>query len=188
MARPFVTIALCFVGLVSLVDCSASTPPLAASAAGARAYQLNSGDKVRVTVFNDPSLSGEFSVTGDGNLSLPLIGNLPVRGETIEAAQSAIRTRLANGYVNDPRVTLEVIAFRPYFILGEVARPGEYPFADGLTIVQAAAVAGGFTYRANQREIFIKRAGDSVERKVDTKTMTAYVMPGDTIRIGERYF
>lgn len=173
---------------VALVGCSTAVPNLAPSQAGSLVYRLNAGDRLRVMVFNDATLSGSFAVTGDGNLSLPLIGNLPVRGKTIEETQQLIRARLAEGYVNDPRVTLEVENYRPFFILGEVARPGQFPFSDRLTVPQAVAVAGGFTNRANQRVIFVTRADDPTERKVDVRSVTAYVMPGDTIRVGERYF
>jgi len=174
--------------ILLVVGCSSSAPPLAVSDGGVPAYVLNAGDKVRVTVFNSPTLSGDFSVTGDGNLSFPLIGNVGVRGQTIEQTQEAIRAKLADGYVNDPRVTLEVINYRPFYILGEVARPGEYPFSIGVTVPQAIAIAGGYSYRANKTNVFLKRVDDKIEHQLNVKKTNVYVMPGDIIRVGERYF
>ena len=103
--------------------------------------------------------------------------------------QSSLTEQLAAGYLADPRVSAEVLDYRPYYILGEVNRPGQYPFAYGLTIEQAVAAAGGFTYRANDDRIFLKRALDTQEKVVDLdKTPAFRVLPGDTIRVGERFF
>lgn len=172
-----------------LNGCASSAPDLKPDVPGQIAtYTLSAGDRLRITVYNEPALTGEFAVTGDGNISYPLIGNVPVTGKSIEQTQELLRGRLAAGYVKDPRVTIEVINYRPYYMLGEVGKPGQYPFSVGLTVQQAVAVAGGFSYRANQKTIFVKRANDPVERKIDVSRNTAYVMPGDTIRVGERYF
>lgn len=169
--------------------CAGSAPPLQADVPGQiETYRLNAGDRLRITVFNEANLTGEFAVTGDGNLSFPLIGNVPVGGRSIADVQALLTGRLAAGYVNDPRVTVEVTNYRPYYILGEVGRPGQYAFSVGLTLQQAIAVAGGYSYRANQRVLFVKRGDDPVERKVDVSKNTVYVRPGDTIRVGERYF
>jgi polysaccharide export outer membrane protein len=149
-------------------------------------YRLNAGDRIRLIVFNNPSLTGEFGVTDGGNLSLPLIGNVQVRGLAVEDAQALIRSKYADGYVVDPKVSLEVIAYRPFFILGEVQKPGEYPYSVGLTLPQAVAMAGGYSPRANRRHLFLSRA-DSTEQKVDIHTTVVRVQPGDTIRVGERY-
>jgi polysaccharide export outer membrane protein len=172
-----------------LNGCASSTPDLKPDIPGQIAtYTLGAGDRLRVTVYNEPGLTGEFAVTGDGNISYPLIGNLAVAGKSIQQTQDLIRSRLGVGYVNDPRVTIEVVNYRPYYMLGEIGRPGQYPFAVGLTITQAVSVAGGFSYRANKKTIYVKRADDAVERKIDVSKNTAYVLPGDTIRVGERYF
>ena len=178
-----------FVTMIALSGCSASLPSLdVASASKVETYRLSAGDRVRITVYNEPALSSEFAVSGEGIISYPLIGNLSVSDKSVQEAQELIRARLANGYVQDPRVTIEVINYRPYYILGEIAKPGQYPFASGLTVSQAVAVAGGFSYRANQRTVFIRRGGNDIERKVDISKNIIYVKPGDTIRIGERYF
>ncbi len=172
-----------------LNGCASTVPDLKPDVAGQIAtYTLNAGDRLRITVYNEPALTGEYAVTGDGNISYPLIGNVPVKGKSIEQTQEMIRTQLGAGYVRDPRVTIEVVNYRPYYMLGEIGKPGQYPFSVGLTVQQAVAVAGGFSYRANQKTIFVKRADDDIERKIDVSKNTAYVLPGDTIRVGERYF
>lgn len=176
-------------GLTGINGCMSSAPLLAPDTPGKfTTYTLNSGDKLHITVFNEPTLSGDFVVTSDGNISFPLVGDVPVSGKSVAQTQELIRSRLAAGYVKDPRVTLEVSNYRPYYVLGEVGRPGEYVFSVGLTVTQAVAIAGGFSYRANQRHIFVKRAGEQVERQIDVSKHTAYILPGDTIRVGERYF
>lgn len=176
------------VAAVALGGC-ANTPALQPDVAGQIAtYTLGPSDRLRITVFNEPNLSSEYSVTGDGNLSFPLIGNVPVAGRSIEQVQALLVQRLSGGYVNNPKVTVEVTNYRPYYLLGEVGRPGQYPFAVGVTLKQAVAIAGGFSYRANQRVLFLTRSDNPVEQKIDISKNTVYVRPGDTIRIGERYF
>jgi len=155
----------------------------------ARVYTLGPGDKLRITVFGEETLTGEYGVTGAGDVSFPLIGNIPVAGRTVEDLQAELTTRLGNGYIEDPRVSAEIITYRPYYILGEVTRPGQYDFAVGLTIEQAVAAAGGFTYRANAKRVFLKRATDTREMLVDLRETPSFpVRPGDTIRVGERFF
>lgn len=162
-----------------------------ASAAGSpRAgadYVLGSGDKLRISVFGEDNLTGEFNVSGSGQISFPLIGDVRAAGQTVAQVRTTIEVALRNGYLKDPRVSAEVLAFRPYFILGEVARPGEYPYADGITVLNAIATAGGFTYRADRKFIFIKRADGSREQRVRL-TSDVMLSPGDTARIAERLF
>ena len=150
-------------------------------------YHLGSGDKLRIIVFGEDSLSGEFLVSGNGKVSLPLIGEIDALGRTIPELQTAIETKLADGYLKQPRVSAEVLNYRPFYILGEVIKPGEYPFTNGLTVLNAVATASGFTYRADKRKVFIKRAATDME-KVQELTPATPVEPGDTIRIGERFF
>ena len=167
--------------------CAATPPPLSADAAGRESYALGAGDKLRITVFNEAALTGEFTVTPLGTIAFPLIGDVPVRDRTIGDLRQMLTGRLGEGYVNDPRVSVEVLAFRPYYILGEVNKPGEYPYSTGLTLAQAVATAGGYTYRANRRRIFLRRT-KAQERTVDLRGEAVSVLPGDTIRVGERYF
>ena len=150
-------------------------------------YRVGAGDKLRIIVFGQTDLGGEYQLDGSGVISLPLIGQVQVRDKTVRELETAIADRLRDGYLSDPRVSAEVLNFRPFYILGEVNRPGEYPFTDGLTVMKAVATAQGYTYRANQKRVFIKRAHES-EEKAYPLTGATTVGPGDTIRIPERFF
>jgi protein involved in polysaccharide export with SLBB domain len=150
-------------------------------------YRLDVGDKVRLIVFGQDNLGGEFGVSDSGVLSLPLIGEVPARGHTIGETRNAITAALAAGYLKDPRVSLEVINFRPFYVLGEVNKPGEFPYQLGITVLNAAAQAGGYTYRADTRRVYIRHAKGTGET-VYNLTPQITVAPGDTIRIGERHF
>lgn len=152
-----------------------------------QAYRLDSGDKVRLTVYNEPTLSGEFAVSSNGSLSLPLIGEVPATKRTTDEIGAEVQRRLADGYLRDPKVSMEVITYRPFFILGEVKAPGQYPFASGITVLNAVATAQGFSPRAERKVAYIRRAG-STEETPYRLTPDLRVQPGDTIRIGERYF
>ncbi|MDR7230975.1 polysaccharide export outer membrane protein [Caulobacter sp. BE264] len=166
---------------------SGAEPAATAANAQAMDYLLGPGDKVRVTVYGEESLSGEFFVSGSGLMSLPLIGEIKVGGMTVGQFQTAVQDKLKDGYLKDPRVSAEVLTFRPFYILGEVEKPGTYPYTSGLTVLNAVATAGGFTYRADKKSVYIKRNGDTSENKGELKPSTL-VSPGDTIRIGERFF
>lgn len=173
----------------ALGGCAATPPPLpVAAATGISAYRLGPGDRLRITVFGETTLTGEYQVTDDGSVAFPLIGNVPAAQGSLVALRDAIQGRLAAGYVKDPRVSVEVLAYRPYYILGEVNKPGQYPFVVGLRLDQAVAAAGGFTYRANKAKVFLRRADDPGEKTVDLRRQSVTVLPGDTLRIGERYF
>lgn len=178
--------------LAALAGCTTETArPLTAAQMPAlnAPYLLGAGDKLRITVFGETGLTGEYAITGDGNVSFPLIGNVPAAGRKIEDVQSAIDTRLAAGFIKQPRVSVEVLNYRPFFILGEITKPGQYPFSIGLTLQQAIATAGGLTYRANTHRIYLKRAVETTESLVDlSKDGNVAVLPGDTIRIAERFF
>ena len=150
-------------------------------------YKLGTADKLRVIVFGETSLSGEFVISDTGEFAFPLIGNVQAAGLTVAQFQEALRTKLADGYLRDPRVSAEVENYRPFYILGEVQKPGEYPFTSGLTVLNAVATAGGFTYRANTKLVTIRHAGASKESPVRL-TATSEVGPGDTILIKERFF
>ncbi len=162
-----------------------STPTIAT--ANDTDYRLGSGDKVRVTVYGEPDLSGEFFVTGSGLVSLPLVGEVKAAGLKVGEFQEAVQRALSDGYLKEPRVSAEVLGFRPFYILGEVTKPGTYPYTSGLTVLNAVATAGGYTYRADKKQVFIKRDGATTEVKTVLSPSTT-VAPGDTIRIGERFF
>jgi protein involved in polysaccharide export with SLBB domain len=150
-------------------------------------YRLGAGDKVRVITYGEQALTGEFFVSGAGKISLPLIGDVEAAGLSLPEFSRRVETALKDGYLKDPRVSAEVLNYRPFYILGEVNAPGTYPYTNALTVKNAVATAGGFTYRANQGKVFIKRADDTKERAYKL-TDTTPVAPGDTIRIGERLF
>jgi protein involved in polysaccharide export with SLBB domain len=170
-----------------------TTPPAAAIGPGGFAsalnanYVLGSGDRVRVIVYGETSLTGEFFVSPQGVVSYPLIGEVQAAGRTLPQFIADIEGRLKQGYVNEPRVSAEVLSYRPFYILGEVTRPGTYPYSSDMTVMNAVATAGGYTYRANRGNVFIKRMGETTEQKIKLRPDTM-VAPGDTVRIGERLF
>ncbi|MEH3038224.1 MAG: polysaccharide export protein [Sphingomonas adhaesiva] len=190
---------------VSITACAQATPPVQTGAApatgggpaaapttparaGATDYTLGAGDKLRITVFNEPGLTGEYTVSSTGMVSFPLIGDVAAARQTLVDVQEAIRSRLAAGYLKDPRVAVEVLEYRTFYILGEVNKPGEYPFRNNLTLEQAVATAGGYSYRANRKKFAIAH-GDGDEVKLQFKESGQLrVQPGDTIRILERFF
>ena len=161
--------------------------PEAQSAPPQQAYRLGPGDQLRVTVFGETELSGQFAVGPSGMMSYPLLGEIPAQGQTIPEFVAALAARLRAGYVREPNITAEVTNFRPFFILGEVGEPGTFAFTNNLTVMNAVAMANGFTYRADTRRVFIKRDGEVEEREYPL-TSTIPVQPGDTIRIPERRF
>ena len=158
-----------------------------ATAADEPAYKLGPGDKVRVTVFNEKDLSGDFDVSDQGFIALPLIGQVQVSGHTISDVESLITQKYGKDYLVDPHVTVEVLNYRPFFILGEVKNPGSYPYVSGMTVVNAVALAGGYTARANKDRIYIKHGNDpkAPEQRVEEDSP---VSPGDVIRVPERFF
>ncbi len=150
-------------------------------------YELGPGDKLSIITFDEEQLTGTFAVGSNGALSLPWIGDVPATGKTEAELRDEIVARLKDGYILNPQVSVQVVTYRPFYILGEVNRPGEYPYVAGLTVRSAVATAEGFTYRANTKRVLIKRNGSSVELKLPLDATTE-VQAGDTIRIVERYF
>jgi polysaccharide export outer membrane protein len=150
-------------------------------------YQLGVADKVRVILFNEPTLSGEFVVGANGMLSFPLVGDIAASGLTSGQVARAIEARLRDGYVLKPSVSIDVLTFRPFYILGEVNKPGEYPYSSGLTVDAAVAMAQGYTYRADKKRAIILHKGEAQAQRPEL-TPDLRVVPGDTIRIGERHW
>jgi polysaccharide export outer membrane protein len=150
-------------------------------------YKLGSGDKVRVTVFGHEDLSGEFEVDGSGNVSLPLIRNVAAKGLTVSELEQTIIDRLKPDYLKDPSVSVDVLNYRPFYIYGEVNQPGSYAYVNGMTVVNAIAMAGGFTYRAKKSRVEIIRANDPSKSPEEAGRDT-YVFPGDVIEVPERFF
>jgi polysaccharide export outer membrane protein len=150
-------------------------------------YRLGSGDKIRVTTFGEQSLTGEFQIGGTGKVPLPLVGEIDALGLTASEFATRVEAALKDGYLKDPKVSVEVLNYRPFYILGEVKNPGTYPYTNGLTVKNAVATAGGYTYRANEKKVYIRRA-DTEKEQAFPLTDSTPVAPGDTIRIDERLF
>lgn len=179
--------------VLAIAACAGGAVPSAAQSAAVgdpdAEYRLSAGDKVRVIVFGEETLTGEYVITSGGNLTFPLVGNLAATDKTVEQLQAAVATALNDGYVNNPRISIQVVSFRPFYILGEVNRPGDYPVSTGLTLEQAVASAGGFTYRANTKRAMVKRSNETQERPISIRgSAPVIVRAGDTIRILERRF
>jgi polysaccharide export outer membrane protein len=166
-----------------------ATPTDAATAAETVAgYTLGPGDRVRLTVFRHEDLSGEFDVDGEGFLALPLVGEIRGAGMNARQLESQIEDQLKEGgYLVNPQVSLEVLNYRPFYIIGEVNNPGSYQYVNGMTVINAVALAGGFSYRADQDDIIITRGGSEGRRLEDVRLDTA-VLPGDIIEVTERFF
>jgi polysaccharide export outer membrane protein len=146
-------------------------------------YRLGTGDKVRVTVYGEDDLSGEFQVDSTGTLRLPIIGQVRAAGLTAKALEDSITATYGQGYLLQPRVNVEVTAYRPFYIIGEVNRPGEYAYVNGMNVLNAVALAGGFTTKATEGHVYLRKAGTSREITVAADQLTD-VMPGDIVRVG----
>ena len=150
-------------------------------------YRLGPGDTVRILLYGDNEFSGEFTVQQNGDIDVPLIGDQQAKGLSISEFKENIFNRLANGYYRDPRLTVEIINYRPFYIVGEVKNPGQYPFAPGLDLTRAVAIAGGYTYRANTKHAAIQRENMTGAAKIRIEDGVK-LQPGDTIKILERFF
>ncbi len=180
------SVLCCIIALI-LTGCATPRFPAYADLEANAPYTLGSGDRVRVLVFGQDSLSNSYAVDSSGHVSLPLIGPVMAQGLTPAGLARAIEDHLRNGYLREPKVSVEVEAFRPFFILGEVTSAGQYPYVNGMTVETAVAIAGGFTPRAYKSAAELTRDlnGQPVRGSVP---VTMPVRPGDTIVIHERYF
>lgn len=150
-------------------------------------YILGPNDRIRLKVYGEPDITGEYEVDSNGLVSIPLAGHVKAAGLTTRQLEKGIASALAKGIVRDPRVNVEVALYRPFYILGEVKKSGEYPYRVGLTVMDAVATAGGYTYRANEDKVYLRRAGSNVE-EVYPLNSPVLVFPGDNVRVPERYF
>lgn len=184
IARVF---AVALVAALASACTSYQPAPKAFSEATIQPYRLDSGDRLRINVFEQPSLSGTYTVDQAGYVAFPLIGTVPSRGHTLPELEGMIAAKLKEGYLRDPDVTIEVDRYRSVFIMGEVGQAGQYAYVPGMTVQNAIAVAGGFTPRANQ-------ANADITRKVNGRIITGRVpitdpvLAGDTIYVRERLF
>lgn len=165
---------------------SVAQEPVADTAA-AEGYKLGPRDQIKVSVFNQADLTGDYVLDGDGRFSMPLIGTMSAAGLTPQELAARIVDRLKPDFLVNPRVSVEVSNYRPYFLIGEVKSTGSFPYVEGITYLTAIAVAGGYSYRAKKDIVYVTRAGaeESEELKLDVNDK---VQPGDIIRVAERFF
>jgi polysaccharide export outer membrane protein len=156
-------------------------------AQGRRQYKLAVGDRLRVSVFGHPKLSGKFQVDGGGKINFPLLGGISASGRTVETLKQVLKTQLNENYLVDPKVSVEVLNYRPFFILGEIDSPGQYEYEPDLSVRQAIAMAGGFTRRAARRTVILRRPS-SDGMKTYRANLDAKILPGDTIEVRQRLF
>jgi polysaccharide export outer membrane protein len=151
------------------------------------AYHLDAGDRLRVVVYGQEGLTNTYAIDAGGSITMPLIGSVPARGRTPAGLAAEITGRLRNGFIRDPSVAVEIESYRPFFILGEVAAPGQYPYVPNMTVESAVAIAGGFTPRAQRDRVTITHtdAGGTARFVVPPGTP---IGPGDTVLVGERWF
>jgi polysaccharide biosynthesis/export protein len=157
--------------------------PLLENAGGDTAdYHLGPGDRIHVQVFGSEDLSGDYLVGDDGTISSSLIGEIKAAGATRAEVERSIEQKLANNIMKNPKVSVTVLSYRPYYIYGEVVKPGAYPFASGIRVESAIATAGGFTYRAEEDYVLITRKG-----KQYRALLSMPIQPDDIIRVAERH-
>lgn len=184
----FVLTATCIAFAMALSGCASYQPaPREFHEATIQPYRLDSGDRLRITVFEQTGLTGTYGVDQAGYISFPLVGAIAARGKTAQELEGLVAGQLQKGFLRDPDVSIEIDQYRSFFILGEVGQPGQYAYVPGMTVQNAIAIAGGFSSRANQKTT-------DITRKINGKSMTGHVtisspiLAGDTIYIRERLF
>ena len=151
------------------------------------AYKLDAGDKLRVVVYGQEGLTNTYAIDAGGSITMPLIGSVPARGRTPGGLASEISAKLRNGYIRDPSVAVEIESYRPFFILGEVAAPGQYPYVPNMSVESAVAIAGGFSPRALRDRVTLTHTDNSGSMRAVVPLGTP-ISPGDTVLVGERWF
>ncbi|MBR1281875.1 polysaccharide export protein [Bradyrhizobium sp. AUGA SZCCT0177] len=194
----------CLVAALALAGCMGRTTPVAvapyagpapvavayAEPAPPRfdaAYHLDTGDKLRVVVYGQEGLTNTYAIDASGSITMPLIGSVPARGSTPAGLAADIGARLRRGFIREPSVAVEVEAYRPFFILGEVAAPGQYPYVPNMTVESAVAIAGGFSPRALRDRVTVTHTDGSGTARYVVPPGTS-ISPGDTVLVGERWF
>ncbi len=151
------------------------------------AYRLDAGDKLRVVVYGQEGLTNTYAIDAGGSITMPLIGAVPARGRTPAGLAAEISGKLRNGYIRDPSVAVEIEAYRPFFILGEVAAPGQYPYVPNMSVESAVAIAGGFSPRARRDSVTLTHTDNAGPSRAVVPLGTP-LSPGDTVLVGERWF
>jgi len=152
-----------------------------------RIPKLQPGDKIRVTVFGEDKLSGDYQIDQSGQISLPLAGTVAAVGLTQAELEQALAKKFRSEYLKNPKVTVTIATLQPFYIMGEVQKPGEYPYKSGLNVMTALALAGGATYRGSRSSVYIQRVGEEGMREYPISS-SIMILPGDLIRVPERYF
>ncbi|MDO9383244.1 MAG: polysaccharide biosynthesis/export family protein [Hyphomicrobiaceae bacterium] len=166
----------------------AATPlPVPLPVAYDSAYHLDAGDRLRVVVYGQEGLTNTYAIDAGGSITMPLIGSVPARGKTPARLAADITARLRNGFIREPSVAVEIEAYRPFFILGEVAAPGQYPYVPNMSVESAVAIAGGFSPRARRDRVTLTHTDASGSMRTVVPLGTA-ISPGDTVLVGERWF
>lgn len=194
LLKRHILVGLCFsvILIQALAACQANLPYMAQNTTTVP-YILAAGDTIELASPIEPDLEGRFVLNDKGDVDLPLIGRVHLEGLTITQADQLITELYGNGYLVNPDITIQMKSYRPFYILGEVESPGQYEYEAGLTLLNAVAIAGGFTYRANQEEFELIRKtmkeGDvETSQKLKIESLGTPIMPGDTIHIKERFF
>jgi polysaccharide export outer membrane protein len=190
--RILLSVAAVLPAMVAISACSqgpALPPPSFATNTGPgleKAYRLQVGDKLKLIVFGEENLSGDVEINGRGRIQIPLVGEIPASGRTLKDLKRDISAKLADGYIKSPRISLDITNYRPIFVHGEVKSGGRFDYSNNLSFTDAIAMAGGFTYRAQQSYVILSRAGSTPVRI----NMPAAIplLPGDNIRVPERFF
>jgi polysaccharide biosynthesis/export protein len=171
--------------ILPLASCGGGStlPPLEPAKTDDSNYLLGAGDKLHVQVLGADDLTGDYIVGDNGTVSSPLIGDVKATGLTRAQLEREMEKKLAQGYLKNPKVSVTILTYRPFYIYGEVTKPGEYPYASGMRVMSAVATAGGFTYRANENYVVVTRDGQPHKAGPDTP-----IQPDDVIRVPERYF
>ena len=184
MNRAFQIVLAAAAMLVASVAARADTDT---PAYGGADYHLGVGDKIHLTVFDEADLTGDFQIDATGTVRLPLIGTVKAGGLTAHQLEGQIASALAQGYLNDPKVAVEVSDYRPFYVVGEVLKPGQYPYANGLTASSAVALAGGYTGKAVQSVIYVRHQGENTELRLAATDATS-IRPGDVLRVDSTAF
>src|SRR3954452_23985383 len=152
-----------------------------------KAYRLDAGDKLRVVVYGQDGLTNTYAIDAGGSITMPLIGAVPARGRTPAGLAADVTAKLRQGYIRDPSVAVEIESYRPFFILGEVAAPGQYPYVPNMSVESAVAIAGGFSPRAQRDRVTVTHTDSSGSIRTIVPLGTP-LSPGDTVLVGERWF
>jgi len=182
MLKKVFVLAMCLIAAACV-----TVPTVALPTINQVQYRIGAGDTLRLTVFREESLSGEFQVGESGAINLPLVGDIQASGKTIPEFRTDLTALLGQEFVRDPNVTVAVVSYRPVYVLGEVENPGQFDYAENMTVYALVARAGGFTYRADQSIVMIRHENEVEERAYEL-TSGGAVLPGDTVRFVARYF